>query len=142
MKFSLCIPMYNEASIIEQTAKTLSAYMSAHFEDYEIIFSDDGSKDNSAELVRALALPCVRVVGYSVNRGRLRRNRNRRIEKPCLRLLRSVRIDLHRRKFDYAVLSWIDPGGLYIEHDKGTVQLEFKCHYLLFSRISGAGGLL
>ena len=70
MKFSLCIPMYNEASIIEQTAKTLSAYMSEHFEDYEIIFSDDGSTDGSAALVGALALPHVHVVGYSKNRGK------------------------------------------------------------------------
>jgi dolichyl-phosphate beta-glucosyltransferase len=62
--------MYNEASIIEQTAKTLSDYMSAHFEDYEIIFSNDGSSDNSAELVSALALPRVRVVGYPQNRGK------------------------------------------------------------------------
>ena len=70
MKFSLCIPMYNEASIIEQTAKTLSDYMSAHFEDYEIIFSNDGSSDNCAELVSALALPRVRVIGYPQNRGK------------------------------------------------------------------------
>ena len=70
MKISLCIPMYNEASIIEQTAKTLSDYMSTHFEDYEIIFSNDGSSDNSAELVSALMLPRVRVVGYPQNRGK------------------------------------------------------------------------
>lgn len=70
MKFSLCIPMYNEASIIEATAKTLSAYMSEHFEDYEILFSNDGSTDRSAEIVDALALPNVRVVGYEKNRGK------------------------------------------------------------------------
>ncbi len=70
MKFSLCIPMYNEASIIEATAKTLSAYMEEHFEDYEILFSNDGSTDRSAELVSALALPNVRVVGYDKNRGK------------------------------------------------------------------------
>ena len=46
MKFSLCIPMYNEASIIKDTANTLHEYMSANFEDYEIIFSNDGSKDD------------------------------------------------------------------------------------------------
>ena len=53
-----------------------------------------------------------------------------------------IRVYLHRRKFDYAVLTGGHPGGLYVEHDKRTVKFKFKCHYLLFSRISGAGGLL
>lgn len=72
MKLSLCIPMYNEASIIEKTAKELSAYMEQTFSgsDYEIIFSDDGSLDGSADLVNALALPNVRTVGYPDNRGK------------------------------------------------------------------------
>ncbi len=71
MKISLCIPMYNETSIIADTAKTLSAYMEEKFPaDYEIIFSDDGSTDGSAELVRSLGLPHVRVVGYAKNRGK------------------------------------------------------------------------
>lgn len=70
MKISLCIPMYNEESIIAETAKTLSAYMAEHFEDYEILFSNDGSLDNSAAIVESLALPCVRVVGYEKNRGK------------------------------------------------------------------------
>lgn len=70
MKFSLCIPMYNETSVIEATARTLSDYMQKNFDDYEIIFSDDGSRDGSAELVRSLGLPNVRVVGYDQNRGK------------------------------------------------------------------------
>ena len=70
MKISICIPMYNESSIIEETAKTLSEYMSENFEDYEIIFSDDGSVDGSSDLVRQLSLPCVRVVGYEKNQGK------------------------------------------------------------------------
>lgn len=70
MKFSLCIPMYNESAIIADTAKTLSAYMTEHFEDFEILFSDDGSTDGSADIVRALNLPGVRVIGYPDNRGK------------------------------------------------------------------------
>ena len=70
MKISLCIPMYNESSIIAETAATLSAYMGQHFEDYEILFSDDGSTDGSADIVKALELPHVRVVGYPDNRGK------------------------------------------------------------------------
>ena len=70
MKISLIIPMYNESSIIADTAKTLSEYMSKNFESYEILFSNDGSKDNCADIVRELDLPCVRVVGYEVNQGK------------------------------------------------------------------------
>lgn len=70
MKISVCIPMYNESSIIEDTAKALSEYMSANFDDYEILFSNDGSRDNCAELVKAMGLPNVRVVGYEQNQGK------------------------------------------------------------------------
>ena len=70
MKFSLVIPMYNEKSIIADTAKTLSEYMSEHFDDYEILFSNDGSKDGCDEIVRELNLPNVRVTGYPDNKGK------------------------------------------------------------------------
>ncbi len=70
MKFSLCIPMYNESSIIKETAQTLHEYMSQNFDDYEIIFSDDGSKDGCGDMVREMNLPCVRVVGYEQNMGK------------------------------------------------------------------------
>ncbi len=70
MKISVCIPMYNESSRVADTARRLQTYMQEHFEDYEIIFSNDGSRDGSAECVEALALPGVRVVGYPDNRGK------------------------------------------------------------------------
>ena len=70
MKFTVCIPMYNESKIIADTAKKLSAYMAENFDDYEIIFSDDGSTDGSADIVKLLDLPCVRVIGYPDNRGK------------------------------------------------------------------------
>ena len=69
MKISVCIPMYNESSIIADTAKTLSDYMSAHFKDYEILFSNDGSLDDCAQIVRSMELPCVKVTGYEKNQG-------------------------------------------------------------------------
>ena len=70
MKISLCIPMYNENSIIADTAKTLSEYMEKTFEDYEILFSNDGSRDGCDKTVEALGLPKVRVVGYPDNKGK------------------------------------------------------------------------
>ena len=71
MRITLCVPMYNEGAIIADTARTLWQYMTEHFEnDFEIIFSDDGSKDNSSEIVRSLNLPGVKVVGYENNQGK------------------------------------------------------------------------
>lgn len=74
-KFTLCIPMYNESSIIAETAKTLAGCMKKFyddglFDDYEIIFSDDGSTDGSAGIVEELGLDRVRVIGYPDNRGK------------------------------------------------------------------------
>ncbi len=71
MRISLCVPMYNESSIIEDTAKQLDKYMLEHFgNDYEIIFADDGSRDGSADIVNSLNLPNVKVVGYPKNQGK------------------------------------------------------------------------
>ena len=70
MKFSLIVPMYNESSIIEDTAKTYQDYLAAHFDDYELIFVDDGSADDCAARVEALALPRTRVIRYTPNQGK------------------------------------------------------------------------
>ena len=70
MKVSVVIPMYNESSIIADTAKKLSEEMEKDFDSYEILFSDDGSKDGCTDMVRALELPCVRVTGYEQNQGK------------------------------------------------------------------------
>ena len=69
-KITLIIPMYNESKIIEDTARTLSEYMENNFDSYEIIFSDDGSRDNCADLVNKLHLPSTRVIGYEQNMGK------------------------------------------------------------------------
>ncbi len=70
MRISVIIPMYNESKIIESTAAVLSDYMKQNFEDYEIIFFDDGSADNSRELVERMELENVRALGYEKNHGK------------------------------------------------------------------------
>ena len=70
MKISVCVPMYNENRVIAESAKTLSQYMSANFEDYEIVFCSDGSTDGCDKTVEALNLPNVRVIGYEKNQGK------------------------------------------------------------------------
>lgn len=68
--FSLIIPMYNEEKILPETIKTLHAYMQSAFDDYEIVFADDGSKDQSRKIVEECGLPNIRAIGYEQNRGK------------------------------------------------------------------------
>ena len=78
MKLSVCIPMYNESLIAADTAAALwqamDALRRAHGWDFEIIFADDGSRDDCAGRVRAGAagrkLDGARVGGYEYNRGK------------------------------------------------------------------------
>ena len=76
MKISVCIPMYNEAAIIAENAQKLWAYMEENFvtpegeRDYEIIYSNDGSRDGCDKIVESLGLPGIKVVGYENNKGK------------------------------------------------------------------------
>lgn len=76
MKISVCIPMYNEAAIIAENAQKLWAYMEENFvtpegeRDYEIIYSNDGSKDGCDKIVESLGLPGIKGVGYENNKGK------------------------------------------------------------------------
>ena len=70
MRLSLIVPMYNEAAVIEATAKTYTDYLSSTFEDWELIFVDDGSADDCGARVDALGLPNTRVIRYTPNQGK------------------------------------------------------------------------
>lgn len=72
MKVSLVIPMYNESSIIDGAIKTFSEYLKSKYEDWELIFVDDGSKDGCGDAVRKASEtePRIRLEGYPDNRGK------------------------------------------------------------------------
>ncbi|MEG2744718.1 MAG: glycosyltransferase, partial [Oscillospiraceae bacterium] len=69
-KISLIIPAYNEASIISDTIGQAMAYLDNNFCDYELIIADDGSTDNTRELVEAIPNSRLRCVSYKLNRGK------------------------------------------------------------------------
>ncbi len=70
MKLSICIPAYNENSIINDTLKTLDTSLARRFSDYEIIVANDGSSDGTPDTVKSCGIPSVRLVGYEKNRGK------------------------------------------------------------------------
>ena len=72
MKISLIIPMYNESSIINDAIETFGSYMKDHFEDWELIFVDDGSVDGCGAPVLAAHEKDERIklISYQPNRGK------------------------------------------------------------------------
>ncbi len=54
VKYSLVIPVYNESKILRNTIDTINKYLKEKNESYEIIIADDGSSDNSIEIINAL----------------------------------------------------------------------------------------
>lgn len=70
MKLSICIPAYNENSIIADTLKSLDTALARQFPDYEIIVANDGSTDGTPDTVKSCGIPSVRLVGYEKNRGK------------------------------------------------------------------------
>lgn len=70
MKVSLVIPAYNESKIILDTLRAASHKLAELTEDYEVILVDDGSTDNTAQLVLDCGDPHVRLERYSPNCGK------------------------------------------------------------------------
>lgn len=71
MRISVCVPMYNESSVIADNVKKVHQYLSEHFgDDFELVVADDGSVDGSADIVTSLGLENTLVVGYPKNMGK------------------------------------------------------------------------
>src|SRR6266704_218739 len=83
-KYSIIIPAYNEAARLGATLQRVLQYIRAQRWDAEVIVVNDGSRDNTADLVRqyASADPVLRLLenpgnrgkGYSVRNGMLHAN--------------------------------------------------------------------
>ena len=71
VRYSVVLPVFNESENLAELHQRLSAVMAALGESYEIIFVDDGSQDDSADLLRAMQArdPHMRVLRLSRNFG-------------------------------------------------------------------------
>lgn len=72
MKLSVIVPAYKEAARVRTTAERLVAALSARFAEgeYEIVFVNDGSPDDTEEKLREIEGGAVRCTGYPDNRGK------------------------------------------------------------------------
>jgi glycosyltransferase involved in cell wall biosynthesis len=72
MKLSVIIPTYNSASFILGTFRDLTEYLKNTGWDYELLFVDDGSRDETAAILEKICSgqPRVRVVKNEKNRGK------------------------------------------------------------------------
>jgi glycosyltransferase involved in cell wall biosynthesis len=71
-KYSIIIPAYNESARLGATLDRVLKYICAQQWDAEVLVVNDGSRDNTAELVRAQAKasPAVRLIDNPGNRGK------------------------------------------------------------------------
>jgi glycosyltransferase involved in cell wall biosynthesis len=59
---SVVVPLYNEAQVVGELYERLTGTMSATGRSYELVFVDDGSEDNTLELLRSFVESDARVV--------------------------------------------------------------------------------
>lgn len=70
--FTICIPTYNRAQFI---AGTVQSALAQTYRDFEIVIVDDGSTDNTLEVMRDLKDPRIRLVQKEHSGGPATRNR-------------------------------------------------------------------
>ena len=68
MKLSIVIPCYNESKDITSNVTKVKEYLSEKQIDHELILVNDGSKDNTKEVIEAI--PGVVALSYEKNRGK------------------------------------------------------------------------
>jgi glycosyltransferase involved in cell wall biosynthesis len=71
IRYSIIVPMFNEQEVITETYRRLKMVMDSLHEKYEMLFVNDGSRDRTTEIVRALcsADPNVRMLSFARNFG-------------------------------------------------------------------------
>lgn len=69
IKYSIVVPLYNEASVVEELYERLSKVMAEVGESYELVLVDDGSGDETPALLKAIAKKDANVVFVELRRN-------------------------------------------------------------------------
>jgi len=71
IKYSLVVPAYNEEAVLDESYKRLKEVMEQLDGNYEMIFVNDGSKDNTLEILKKISSKDehVKVLSFSKNFG-------------------------------------------------------------------------
>lgn len=71
MKLSVVVPVYFESSLVKTAHERISTELKKNFDDFEIIFVDDGSTDDTFSHLTdvATANRDVKVIKFSANAG-------------------------------------------------------------------------
>ena len=68
MKLSIVVPCYNESKDIAKNSEIIKNYLESIKQDYELILVNDGSKDNTKEVIESIS--GVKALSYEPNRGK------------------------------------------------------------------------
>ncbi len=70
MKISLIIPVYNEEKIIKSTLEKLHAFVKKEKDDLEILIINDGSTDNTLEIIEDFKPKFFKIISCKKNKGK------------------------------------------------------------------------
>lgn len=126
--FSLVLPVYNEAARFPPFADAVRAYLDARYgQAYEVIVVDDGSRDGTAELLKAMLAdwPQLVVLRQPVNRGKGA----------------AVRAGMLAARGPLLLFADADGATPITEADKLVAAIGEGAHAAVGSRLAGAAGV-
>jgi glycosyltransferase involved in cell wall biosynthesis len=69
-KVSIVVPAFNEASRIGESLRKIEAFLESVPWTAEVLVVDDGSRDKTADVVRSMQTPTLRLIRNEYNRGK------------------------------------------------------------------------
>jgi len=72
LDFSLVLPVFNEEKNIQKCLENLNQVLDSTFQNHELILVNDGSTDNTLEIIKNLSnkIPQMKVISYPENKGK------------------------------------------------------------------------
>ena len=70
MEISVILPVYNEEKVLKKSVESIKKVLDAMPNKYEIIISEDGSTDRSAEIAKSLECGTIRVLNNKERKGK------------------------------------------------------------------------